>query len=56
MGKRYWQDLTPGQVLWSEPVAIERQGLLAFARQFDPQPMHTDPEAARAARTLRSLR
>ena len=48
MSKRFWQDLTSGQVLWSEPVTIERQGLLAFAKQFDPQPMHTDPEAARA--------
>jgi acyl dehydratase len=48
MSKRYWQDLTPGQVLWSEPVTIEREELLAYAHQFDPQPMHTDPEAARA--------
>ena len=43
----YWEDFTPGQTedigrhTFTEPEMIE------FARQFDPQPFHTDPEAAK---------
>ena len=43
----YFDDLDPG---WSEtygPRRVEREEMLSFAEQFDPQPMHLDPEAAR---------
>ncbi len=33
---RYFEDFKPGDV-----------SILAFAREFDPQPFHTDPEAAK---------
>jgi len=42
-----FDDLEPG---WSETygtVRMERDAMTAFAEQFDPQPMHLDPEVAR---------
>jgi acyl dehydratase len=30
------------------PIEIDEPEVIEFARQFDPQPIHTDPEAARA--------
>jgi acyl dehydratase len=29
------------------PIEIDEAEVIEFARQFDPQPIHTDPEAAR---------
>ena len=30
-------------------IAVEADEIVAFAKQFDPPTLHTDPEAARAA-------
>ena len=44
----YLEDLTPGRTLTGGPVTVTQDEVIAFGRQFDPQPFHTDPEAARA--------
>ena len=46
MPKRYFEDLLYGEKLDCDPVVFSRQGIIAFARQFDPQPFHTDEDAA----------
>ncbi len=44
---RYFEDFAPGQVLELGSRTISRESMLAFAREFDPQPFHVDEEAAR---------
>jgi len=42
----YYEDLDVG---WSETYGshtMDREAMISFAEQFDPQPMHVDPEAA----------
>ncbi|WKZ13560.1 MAG: MaoC family dehydratase [Gammaproteobacteria bacterium] len=43
---RYLEDLTVGERILTGPVVVTEAGILAFARQFDPQPMHVDRKAA----------
>jgi acyl dehydratase len=43
----YLEDLAPGQTITAGPVTVSEADAIAFARQFDPQPFHTDPEAAK---------
>jgi acyl dehydratase len=43
---RYLEDLAVGQVFASGSLTVDAAQIIAFARQFDPQPFHTDPEAA----------
>ena len=43
----YFEDFLPGQVAVYGPVTITAQDIIAFASEYDPQPMHTDEEAAR---------
>jgi acyl dehydratase len=43
----YLEDLTPGMTVGAGPVTVSEDEAIAFARQFDPQPFHTDPVAAR---------
>ena len=45
---RYFEDFAEGQVieLGTIPVLSE-DDIIAFARQYDPQPFHTDPVAAK---------
>ena len=47
MTVRYWEDFKPGQVIELGSRTIDTGSILAFAREFDPQPFHTDEEAAR---------
>jgi acyl dehydratase len=43
----YFDDLTVGQVLRSaRSIRIERERILDFARQYDPQPQHLGEETA----------
>ena len=44
--RQYWEDLPVGRVLALGGVTVEREEVLAFARQYDPQPFHLDDEAA----------
>jgi len=46
MGKRYWEDLTEGERFTCRPVAFDREGIIAFGKEFDPWPFHADEEAA----------
>jgi acyl dehydratase len=42
----YFEDFPPGDVRESPARTVSREEMLAFARQFDPQPFHTDEQAA----------
>jgi acyl dehydratase len=44
---RYFEDFTPGQVFELGRRPITRDEIVAFAREFDPQPFHLDEAAAR---------
>ena len=43
----YWEDFPPGDALEMGSHTFGEEEIIAFARQFDPQPFHTDPEAAK---------
>jgi acyl dehydratase len=47
MAKRYFEDFTPGMMIEHGPRRVTREEIVAFAAEFDPQPMHLDEEAAR---------
>jgi acyl dehydratase len=49
MTKRYFEDFTPGLIIETGPRLVTREEIVAFAAEFDPQPMHLDEEAARAS-------
>lgn len=42
----YLEDLSEGDQFDAGSIQVTEEKLLEFAREFDPQPMHTDPEAA----------
>ncbi len=44
---RYLEDFTPGEVIELGSKTVSEEEILAFAREFDPQPFHVDPERAR---------
>jgi len=44
---RYLEDFTPGQVIELGSKTVSEEEILTFAREFDPQPFHIDPERAR---------
>ena len=43
---RYFEDYIPNSVYEYGSITISEQEILEFAKKFDPQPFHTDPEAA----------
>jgi len=43
----YLEDFTPGQVFESPPRTLTKEQIIAFARDYDPQPFHTDEAAAK---------
>ena len=43
----YFEDFAPGQVRESPARRVTKAEILAFAQAYDPQPFHTDEEAAR---------
>jgi len=47
---RYLEDLVVGLVEESGVRLVSREEMLAFARQYDPQYFHADPEAAKRSR------
>ena len=47
MPSTYWENFVAGRVIDSGPRRVTREEIVDFARQFDPQPMHLDEEAAR---------
>jgi acyl dehydratase len=44
----YFEDFPLGEVVEYGAVDVSTADIIAFAREFDPQPFHTDEEAARA--------
>jgi acyl dehydratase len=46
---RYWDDIKEGDVVELGSQTMEKDRMVAFAREFDPQPFHTDEKAAAAS-------
>ncbi len=46
MGKRFWEDLTEGECFTCDPVAFDREGIVAFGKRYDPFPFHVGGEAS----------
>lgn len=45
----YWEDFIPGSVREFGHQPVGREAVLAFAREFDPQPFHLNDAAAEAS-------
>lgn len=43
---KYWEDFSVGEVQELGERKVEKEEVLAFARQYDPQPFHVDEAAA----------
>ena len=43
----HWEDFPVGHQIDTAGMAVDRDAIVAFAHQFDPQPFHTDEEAAK---------
>src|SRR6476646_1935216 len=48
MSKRHFEDFATGSVTVYGPRLVTREEIVAFAAEFDPQPMHLDEAAAGA--------
>ncbi|GAB4472067.1 MAG: MaoC family dehydratase [Burkholderiaceae bacterium] len=44
--RRYFEDYAPGTVVEYGPIAVDEDEIVAFARRYDPQPIHVDRERA----------
>jgi len=44
--RQYLEDYAAGQIYRSARMTIDKDQIIAFAGQFDPQPYHLDEEAA----------
>jgi acyl dehydratase len=49
MAGRYLEDFHPGEVIELGSRTVSAEEIIAFARQFDPQYFHVDPERAQAS-------
>jgi acyl dehydratase len=49
MTRQYFEDYAAGQVFNSGRLRVDREAMVAFAREFDPQPYHLDEEAGRSS-------
>ena len=47
MPDRYFEDFRAGEVIELGRHEVSEEEIVGFARQWDPQPFHVDPEAAR---------
>jgi acyl dehydratase len=45
---RYFEDYVEGDVHRFGTIVVEADEIIAFAKRFDPQAMHIDPEAAKS--------
>ncbi|HWM84035.1 MAG TPA: MaoC family dehydratase [Pseudolabrys sp.] len=54
MAKRTFEDFHPGMEMIFGPRLVTRDEIVAFAAEFDPQPMHMDEDAGRRS-MLRGL-
>ena len=46
---RWFDDLKPGDSFAFGDTVMTEQAIIDFARQYDPQPFHIDPEAAKSS-------
>jgi acyl dehydratase len=46
---RYWEDIKEGEVVELGSRTLDKDRMVAFAHEFDPQPFHTDEKAAEAS-------
>jgi acyl dehydratase len=46
---RYLEDLKPAHAFESRKHTITEEAIVTFAKEFDPQPFHVDPAAAKAS-------
>lgn len=46
MHTRYLEDFEPGQTFRTRGMSMDESEIMDFARKYDPQPIHTDREAA----------
>jgi len=46
MPARYWEDIKAGEVIELGSRTMTKEAILAFGREFDPQPFHADEAAA----------
>jgi len=49
MAKRFFEDFRVGDRFAAGSILVSEETIIAFAREFDPQPFHLDPEAARTS-------
>ena len=47
-GLSYFEDYAPGAAYECGSVSFDQAGIVAFGKEFDPQPFHVDPVAAAA--------
>ncbi len=47
MDRLYFEDFPPGEIVEYGDTPVTAEAIVAFARQFDPQPFHLGEEAAR---------
>jgi acyl dehydratase len=47
--RHHWEDFPAGSVREFGAKTVTREAVLAFAREFDPQPFHVDDDAAEAS-------
>jgi acyl dehydratase len=45
----YWEDFRVGEKVELGTCRVEKDEIVAFAKQFDPQPFHVDEEAAKTS-------
>ena len=50
MSERWFEDYPAGAVFTAGAVAVDEAEIVEFAGKYDPQAMHTDPEAAARGR------
>ena len=43
---RYFEDYLTGTVYMFGPIAVQESEIISFAKRFDPQSIHIDPEEA----------
>tara|TARA_Y100001934_G_C12218637_1_gene709649 strand:+ start:380 stop:838 length:459 start_codon:yes stop_codon:yes gene_type:complete len=46
MHTKYLEDFEPGQIFRTRGMSMDESEIMDFARKYDPQPIHTDREAA----------
>jgi acyl dehydratase len=44
---RFYEDVSVGDVYTSESYTVSESEIVEFGEKYDPQPFHTDPQAAR---------